>query len=377
MSTALRCALSRGLGFVTVTPTVGYYVHHHGAGHVARFRGISDAWPSCIELVALSQITIDGGVVLPSDVPASGSDPTAGGALHWAPVGDPQLARRAALMVDWCAENEPRGVVVDVSCEAALLFRLAGMPTVVMRQHGDRTDAAHTAAFRSARRLLAPFPESLEAPDTSDWIVAKTDYCGFIAPTAQSQSDGAPGVAGDPDVSEDDIVVLCGAGGGRLGAEQLETLARIAAPHRVVVIGDRRVDLRSGNIVVTGWVEDVRSWLRNAPLVVASAGNNAVADVASAGSALVVVAHDRPFAEQRHHAASLYRAGVAAVATGTEDEEAWRLLLDQAREGRTSLAALGTPGGAQRAVEAIRRAFDIEPTGSCSTEPRPRGGTAS
>jgi hypothetical protein len=376
VSTAIRCALSRGLGFVTVPPTIGYYVHHHGAGHVARFSGISDAWPSAIELVALSQIALDGGVVLPSDVVGAGSDPTAGGALHWAPVGDPQLARRAALMVDWCADTEPLGVVVDVSCEAALLFRLAGTPTVVVRQHGDRTDAAHTAAFRSARRLLAPFPECLEAPDTSDWIVAKTDYCGFIAPTVRSESDDAPGVVGDPDVSEDDIVVLCGAGGGRLGAEQLETLAHIASPHRVVVIGEHRDDLRSSNIVVTGWVDDVRSWLRNSPLVVASAGNNAVADAASAGSALVVVAHDRPFAEQRHHAGSLYRAGVAAVATGTETEEGWRHLLGQARECRTQLAALGTPGGAQRAVEAICRAFDIGPTGQCPTERRLTGGTA-
>jgi hypothetical protein len=348
-----------GLGLVTSAPTVGYYVHHHGAGHRARFEKVADAWPAAVGLVALSQLALDGGVVLPSDVTASTCDPTAGGALHWAPVGDPQLARRAAVMVDWCVDHEPLGAVVDVSCEAALLFRLAGTPTVVVRQHGDRTDAAHTAAFRSARRLLAPFPERLEASDTPDWVAAKTDYCGFIA-TTPSASHGDPDPAGDPGVSGDDIVVLCGAGGGRPSAHQLETLARIARPHRLVVIGEHRSDLTARNVVVTGWVDDVSPWLREAPLVVASAGNNVVADVASAGGALVVTAHDRPFDEQRHHAGSLDRAGVAAVATGAETERAWRVLFDQARERRTSLASLATPGGARRAVEAICSAFDTE-----------------
>jgi hypothetical protein len=350
-----------GPGLVTSAPTVGYYVHHHGAGHVARFEKIVGVWPAAVGLVALSQIAVDGGVVLPSDVTASADDPTAGGALHWAPIGDPQLARRAAVMVGWCVDHEPLGVVVDVSCEAALLFRLVGTPTVVVRQHGDRTDAAHTAAFRSARRLLAPFPERLEAPGTPEWIAAKTDYCGLIAPwTTRSASHGDPAAAARPDVSGDDIVVLCGAGGGRLNSDQLETLARLARPHRLIVIGEHRSDLTARNIVATGWVDDVRPWLRQAPLVVASAGNNVVAEVATAGSALVVVAHDRPFDEQGHHSRSLDRAGAAAVATGAETERAWRVLVDEARARQTTLAGLAAPGGAERAVAAICSAFGAE-----------------
>lgn len=336
--------------------TVGYYVHHHGAGHVTRFGRIAAAWPSEPRLTALSQIALPGGVVLPDDVTERGTDPTAGGALHWAPVGDPRLASRAATVVDWCADRVPLGVVVDVSCEAVLLCRLAGVPTVAVRQHGDRTDAAHTSAFRACERLLAPFPCRLESNATPDWIVAKTDYCGFISAPPRP---GRP--ASDPGVTSDDLVVLCGAGGGRLAADQLETLARIARPHRLVVIGEARDDLTATNVVITGWVAEVSPFLRMSPVVVASAGNNAVAEVASAASALVVVAHDRPFDEQQHHARSLGDTGVAAVATGTENEREWRDLLDQARDRQPRLAALWDRNGAERAVSAILAAFGAVP----------------
>ncbi|HSP27725.1 MAG TPA: glycosyltransferase [Ilumatobacteraceae bacterium] len=338
---------------VMSSATVGYYVHHHGAGHATRFGRIRDVWPSEIELTALSQIELPGGVVLPDDGTETGTDPTAGGVLHWAPVGDPRLASRAALVVDWCADEAPLGVVVDVSCEAVLLCRLAGVPTIAVRQHGDRTDAAHTSAFRASQRLLAPFPQRLESSATPDWVVAKTDYCGFIS---SARPDHA---TRDPDVTADDIVVVCGAGGGRLSADQLDTLARIARPHRLVVIGEARDDLTAPNVVITGWVDEVRPYLRASPVVVASGGNNAVADVAAAASALVVVAQDRPFDEQQHHARSLCGAGVAAVATGTDSEREWRCLLDQARERQPLLAALWDPNGAERAVSAIRTAFSM------------------
>ena len=346
--------------------TVGYYVHHHGAGHVTRFGRIADAWPPDLHLTALSQIELPGGVVLPDDVTATGTDPTAGGALHWAPVGDPRLATRAALIVGWCADHAPLGVVVDVSCEAVLLCRLAGVPTVVVRQHGDRTDAAHTSAFRASQRLLAPFPQQLESSATPDWVVAKTDYCGFVSPSARPDPPTS-----DPDVTADDIVVLCGAGGGRLAADQLETLARIARPHRLVVIGEARHDLTAANVVVTGWVDEVGPFLRTSPVVVASAGNNAVAEVATAASALVVVAHDRPFDEQQHHARSLRDADVAAVAIGTESEREWRCLLDQARDRQPLLAALCDPHGAERAVAAILAAFGPLPHRTAPAGERP------
>jgi hypothetical protein len=346
-----RRTVSDGVG-VTASTTVGYYVHHHGAGHVTRFRHIADAWPSDIVLTALSQIDLPGGVVLPDDVTTTGTDPTAGGALHWAPVGDPRLAARAALMVDWCADRAPIGVVSDVSCETVLLCRLAGIATVAVRQHGDRTDAAHTSAYRAAQRLLAPFPRRLESRTTPDWIVAKTDYCGFISPPARADRPTE-----DLDVTADDLVVLCGAGGGRLAADQLAALARVARPHRLIVIGETRDEHVAANVVVTGWVDDVRSFLHASPVVVASAGNNTVADAASTSCALVVVAHDRPFGEQSHHARNLADAGVAAVAAGDENERDWRRLLDQARERRTLLASLYEPLGVDRAVAAILAAF--------------------
>jgi len=109
---------------------VGYYVHHHGR------------------------------------------DPTAAGTLHWAPIAPSLGTARLVRFVGWLHETQSAGVVVDVSVEAALTCRLAGVPTVVVRQHGDRTDSAHELSYRQAARLLAPWPRALEHPDTPDWVVA-------------------------------------------------------------------------------------------------------------------------------------------------------------------------------------------------------------
>ena len=87
------------------------------------------------------------------DPPASdGADPTAGGALHWAPPGHPGLRERMAQIAAWVATHAPRLVVVDVSVEVTVLVRSMGVPTVVMGMPGARDDAAHQLAYRLAGR---------------------------------------------------------------------------------------------------------------------------------------------------------------------------------------------------------------------------------
>lgn len=338
---------------------VGYYVHHHGRGHASRFRRISDAWTFENELVALSESDV-GGIELVPDVPECPLDPTAGGVFHWAPVGDPTLAHRAAQIVGWLCARTPRGCVVDVSVEAALLCRLAGVATVVVRQHGDRTDVAHDLAYRSARRLLAPFPQELEHRMTPDWVVDKTDYSGFIG------AGDAPSCRPPPFVVDsDDVIVLWGAGGGELSDDSLKALCCAVWPNRVICagnIGAARSVGQSGsgsNLVRLGWLDRIGPLLTSRPTIVSSAGNNTVADAATAGCALVVVPQARPFDEQHRHAESLADAGVAAVAHATMSITAWRSALDVARGRRAALVALAAPDGARAAVDAIGAAFEM------------------
>ena len=104
------------------------------------------------DVVALSELEIAGGVRLPSDVPRSVAvDPIAGGGFHWAPL-HVDAADRLHVMVGWMASHQPAGVVIDVSVEAAVTCRLAGVPTVAIRQLGRRGDRAHELAYRTAQR---------------------------------------------------------------------------------------------------------------------------------------------------------------------------------------------------------------------------------
>jgi len=327
---------------------IGYYVHHHGGGHAARFDKIREE--SEHPMVALSELDIPGGIKLGSDVPVTARDPRAGGALHWAPVGTATATRRALQIVEWLNRAQPVGVVCDVSVETALLCRLAGTPTVVVRQHGDRSDDPHRMAYQSAERLIAPWPPELEHPGTPRWVLDKTDHVGFVQ--ASRRSDRSK----HERPRADDVVVLWGRGGGTLDRSHLESIADAIRPGRVWTIGVG-VEASGPDVIEAGWVDDVATMLTNRPVVVASAGNNVVADAASAGCPLVVVAQDRPFDEQRRHAESLDRAGAAALAPVTADRSSWVVAFDRARDRAATLTELAAFGGARRAAEAIQSAL--------------------
>lgn len=342
-----------------VMGSVGYYVHHHGAGHLARFRAIAAA--STVHLIPVSELSIDGGVQLPSDVPqCAADDATAGGSLHWAPLGPATATPRLRVLVDWFDEARPAAMVIDVSVEAALASRLAGLPTVVVRQHGDRTDPAHRLAYASARRLIAPFPAALDT-STDVEVLAKTAHVGFIAPpvaSASRASDG-PVVA----VGADDAVVAWGAGGGRLSGLHLDALA--AGIDGTVYCAGRDIwpadaPPTAPNVVALGWVPSPGSLLTARPLLVGSVGNNGVALAATTRCPFVAVPQRRPFDEQHDLADSLVAAGVAALAPCHPDPVAWAAAVTRARHcsDRWSVLDGDDDDGAARAAAVIASVVD-------------------
>lgn len=348
------CSASRAghAGYIDRVSCVGYYVHHHGAGHEQRFRAISAAAPD-IGFVPISELPFEAGVLLPSDVPAeSPDDPTAGGQLHWAPLDAETATRRLKTIVDWLDACRPTGVVVDVSVEMVLACRLAGVRTIAVRQHGDRADAAHALAFGSAARLLAPFPAEFETSTDPD-LVGKTDHVGFIPPS------GWASPAGSSPVTSEDVVVLWGRGGGTISGRTIDAIAA-ATPGRVYCAGidiwDERDPPTSHRITSLGWVDDPRSLLVNRPVVVGSCGNNCVALVASSECAFVAVPQSRPFDEQVRLAEALEAGGLAVTAPRTDEVAAWREAIDRAEHRSKRWARLEAPvDGAAVAAGVIRR----------------------
>ncbi|MDP4024605.1 glycosyltransferase [Methylobacterium sp. NEAU 140] len=343
-----------------MTRGIGWYVHHQGAGHLHRARSVAAALPRpCTVIGTLAGFDTGGLDILdlPDDRPLGdgafdGRDGAAERpeALHYAPLNHPGVRERAARIAAWAARTDPALLVVDVSVEVALLARLLSVPTVVVRLAGTRTDRPHLEAFRSASRILAPFPEALEGAATPGWVRAKTVYAGFLgAPAARATAPG------------EDIVVVFGRGGdgGRLA--DLAAAAR-AVPGRdwhvlgpVTGTGDAPED-RPANLHLHGWVADPEPFVAGAGLLVGGAGDGLVALAAAHAKRFLCLPEPRAYGEQTEKAAALARLGAAVVHPGWPAAEAWPALVQSARAlDPATIGGLGRPDAVAACAAAIER----------------------
>ncbi len=319
---------------------IGWYVHHHGAGHAAR---LNATLPHLPDVVALTSAPGELGcerIELPLDLDDDPEDPTAGGTLHWVPVGNAGLRERGARIASWIEEARPEVLVVDVSVEVALLGRLLGVPTVVVGQRGVRTDPAHQLAYAQAAAVVAPWTAA--SHHEGDGLPAGTLFTGAI-----SRLDG---VAFGPPTS-DDVLLLLGAGGHEVAAEQV-LAAAASTPERTWHLAGPH-DITAPNVVAQGPRADVPALLQRCSVVVGSAGGNVVAEVAAARRPYVCLPQERPFAEQRRQADALAALGVAEVRTAWPED--WRTVLAAAEARDPSRWALLHDGrGAERLASVVR-----------------------
>lgn len=274
---------------------IGYYVHHHGRGHLHRALSVARELEGCV--VGLSTLGrplewTGAWIDLPDDADGEEpADPTAGGALHWVPERHPGLRERMGEISRWIVDVEPDLLVVDVSVEVALLARLHGVPVVVMAQPGDRRDAPHDLGYGIADRVVAPWPADAHGMLTSDVL----DDGAVAAVGAFSRFDGRPVTASGSGEGRH-VVVLHGAGGTDLSGARLEAAMARTPGWTWTVLG-------TGGV----WVDDPWDELCRADVVVTHAGQNALAEVAAARRPALVIPQSRPFDEQRTTAAVLDR----------------------------------------------------------------------
>jgi predicted glycosyltransferase len=351
-----------------VTARVGYYVHHHGAGHAARAAAIVAHIRGPVTL--LSQLPMEPPrpgvevVRLPPDCDeaSAGADPSAGGALHWAPLQPGLVGPRTRLLVEWLTRDDVAGLVCDVSVEVALLARLCGVATIPVRMHGRRDDPPHRLADAIARAFLAPYPSRLEDPSTSTEVRDRTFYAGF--------PQGAPPVITRTEAREQlglgeghVVVVAMGRGGHTLTSADLEALGREAEAADVVVVGPLEPGPEPDGVRVDGWVDDVTPYIVAADVVVGSPGRGLVAEVAASRRPFVAVPQPRPFAEQHAFSERLVAAGVAVVPPRPGVAGSWADAIDGALVLRPEAwDDLVRPDGAAAAAAWIERTLDVAPT---------------
>ncbi|OEX92088.1 hypothetical protein A0K93_11410 [Corynebacterium sp. BCW_4722] len=320
---------------------IGIYAHHHGSGHMHRCRAIQRELRSLgFDAVVLS--TADGAdISLIDDAPAPGQPSlgkgngramTAGGTLHYAPYGLPQLQTRFSQIVSWVAENNPAAFYVDVSNEVAVFVRTMGVPVVVHAMPGFRGDAPHQLAYAQADAIVAAWPDWVEVPAHLAPHADRLAAVGGISRLAPLE-----GVERNPR----HVLVMAGKGGSTWTPQDWEAVEAACPEYRFTFLGgDNHVD-------------DPTELLQTAGVAVIAGGQNSIADVAATATPTIVLPQPRPFTEQKLAARVLADAGLAVVRETFPPADAWPGLLRDA-------AALGgqwqrwqTQGSARRAAEAI------------------------
>lgn len=333
-----------------MTRGIGWYVHHQGAGHLQRARAVAAHLKRpCTIIGTLAELDTAGPDILdlPDDRPLrrgvgfDGNDGEAARpeAFHYAPLRHPGLRGRMARIAAWAERTDPALIVVDVSVEVALFARLLSVPTVVVRLAGERTDRPHLEAFRSASRVLAPFPASLESPGTPDWVRAKTFYAGFLGGGRPAASKGGQ-----------DIVVVFGKGGEGGDMAAIAAAAR-AVPERTwhvlgPVHGEADVP---ANLCLHGWVADVDAIVAKAAVLVGGGGDGLVALAAAHGKRFLCLPEPRAYGEQTGKAEALHRLGAAIVHSSWPSADEWPgLVRDALALDPAVMASLHDPAGVAR-----------------------------
>ncbi len=301
---------------------IGYYVHHHGSGHLHRAMTVAPHLPD--EVTGLSSLPRPDGwagpwVQLPLDNtagPYDGADVTAEGLLHWAPLGDAGLRQRMAALSGWIERHCPAAVVVDQSVEVCLLSRLHGVPVVALTAPGRRTDPPHQLGFGAADALVGPWPRGWTDRLLPDLAAAHAHR--FRAVGAVSRFPVASG--GTPSARlRPHVVLLAGTGGDGFTPEAVGR-AREQTPG-----WDWSVLSHS----LGTWRADPAAVLAEADVVVLHPGQNSLAEVAALRVPAVVVPAPRPFQEQHVTAAALAQ-GWPAVVVDSVPDLGWRDLLHEA-----------------------------------------------
>ena len=341
-----------------MSPQVGFYVHHHGLGHLMRTGAILahlDSPATVLTSADTSRVDLHGAEVVPlpldtDDRPACPPSPPLRG-LHYAPVGSRGLQERTARIAAWATARRPDLLVVDVSAEVTLLGRLLALPVVTMRQHGRRWDPVHLAAYGASHALLAPYPEELEELEIPRWAAERTFYSGGFS-RYDHRIEPAASVGREPGPPR--VTVLIGAGGDAPSYDGI-LQAVAACPNWEWLVLGRPAGGAPGafppNLRHLPWAADVFGHLRRSDVVVTGGSHNSVMEVAAAGRPLVCLPQPRPFDEQVHKAERLRASGTAVVREGWPPSEEWPGLLEEARRLEVrNLAGLVDGHGARRAA---------------------------
>lgn len=332
-----------------MTRPLCFFVHHQGRGHAARTRAIIAAMSAgrTVSVVTADPRLFDGfardieiielpnmiGAAVPTPALYDQSTPDT---LHCVPLGVREMRVTMRRILDHLDDRGVGLFVIDVSAELAQLARIASVPAVKIRMHGRRDDPGHRAAYQACVGMLAPYDETLEQPEYPDWARAKTFYTGGLCTHGAAVPDRAEarqrlGLPMDREI----VLAMTGGGGAGTPYAPLTVAARAAPDALFVTVGPLHREGHEtdfANLVNHGWIDNVTDYVAAADIVIASAGDNTVAEIARVGRPYICTPEWRYFDEQTAKAERLSALGAARHAPRLPGDNAgWAALLAEAR----------------------------------------------
>jgi len=225
--------------------------------------------------------------------------------IHYAPLNIEGQRKRIAMMTDFFAETFPLLLVVDVSVEVAMLAAIAGVPFIVVKQHGKRNDLPHLHAYHNAIGILAPYPETMKDNDLP-WVLKKTFFAGGIS-RLQSQHD-----VSSPDKKL--IAIITGKGGTSITTDLIEHIARSCPEWHFQIMGGLTSSTnQQKNVTYLGNIDKPEQILANCTIVIGNAGHNTVMELAALNKRFIAIPEQRPFDEQLVKAGILKKLKLAYI----------------------------------------------------------------
>lgn len=330
---------------------IGYYAHHHGSGHCRQADKLAALLPDNLQqqLTVFTSLATDAyhfttlteaQIVRLRPEDESSDDVLAGRAgqywqpasLHYSPVGNSDIQTRSWQILDAIEQRKIDLMIIDVSAEIAMLCRAASVPYLYVRLPGERDDSAHISAFVGAIGLLAPYPQTLEATMTPDWVKQKTLYLDFL-PGADSEpltyqafmqlliplatnTEKANRLINSDSLEKDKqnqsliVTVIKGYGGHQAIDAKLPALRQALPKSFIISLGPIANEMRQYVDIATE-VDDVTPFIAHSDWLLMACGLNAIAQAYQYDTPLVVLPDNRPHREQEVMAEALIHQGRA------------------------------------------------------------------
>lgn len=304
---------------------IGYYVHHHGTGHMRRALAVIAHIPHRVILFASAEAPTK----LPSNVTfvkldddaIEGFEQPSNSLLMYSPY-SPSILKRYDQILQAIIAFGIKTMYVDVSLEVALFCKTLGLTVGHNVMIGERDDSRHDFLYSLCDFYLSDDTPLLSSASRRHAITNLTQLGGISRyPVAQPR----------PLQSIKNVLVTVSPKSQVSLIEDVQNAARHYPAIEWHVIGQAGTVSDTPNLVIHGAVDDPKTYYEQADVVIGAGGHNTIMDVASFGKPFVCIPEARPYNEQVSAANALRDNGLAVVKDGWPKADEWDEIFSQLR----------------------------------------------